>query len=618
MVNSALLINLLGFSIGIALYGLLLVMVVRHRRDGFDSLLLPTSILGLTWNIGEFVVFVLKDFGGGTVPPLVLAVSYSALGFLPPVVVHSTWNSAETGRVRLFYLTVAAYAVASVAAAINFGSAVTTGEVPSRFALRILTFGAIALMIGLLALAFRQALEKKAVWVAALLIFAVSTLHFGSHTDQSSWPVEMVAHQSSLPLAFAILLQDYRFALADLFVKRALSLMMLALVAFGLYIWIAVPLLAWHETHDRNDVQAAVIVIGLWIATALLYPKLHSLAEWLVDSIVLRRTDFKRLRFEIEGELERAEDAASVLDSVSRRLAAALDASAVSWREVEDAEALLPAVGFEARRAAVFVATVERPQFEIKLDDFGGGRNLLSGEISMLRDVAMLAARRIDAIRVTHERWEAEIREQEFSRLAAEAQLSALRAQVNPHFLFNALTTVGHLIQSSPDKAFDTLMRLTKLLRRVLRSTGEFSTIGDELRLIENYLDIEKARFEERLTVSVEVPDDLAQVRIPSLILQPIVENSIKHAVSVNRAGGTISIRAAESGGTVMIMIADSGSGKPSAGYSREGGVGLENIRERLKSYYGKRAGLEIRPVPGIGTEVSITIPKSGAARQAA
>ncbi|HNQ15500.1 MAG TPA: hypothetical protein PKM58_08050, partial [Pyrinomonadaceae bacterium] len=68
------LINLLGFSIGIALYGLLLVMVVRHRRDGFDSLLLPTSILGLTWNIGEFVVFVLKDFGGGTVPPLVLAV----------------------------------------------------------------------------------------------------------------------------------------------------------------------------------------------------------------------------------------------------------------------------------------------------------------------------------------------------------------------------------------------------------------------------------------------------------------------------------------------------------------------------------------------------------------
>ena len=232
--------------------------------------------------------------------------------------------------------------------------------------------------------------------------------------------------------------------------------------------------------------------------------------------------------------------------------------------------------------------------------------------------IAGASSRRIDAIRVTHERWEAEIREQEFSRLAAEAQLSALRAQVNPHFLFNALTTVGHLIQSSPDKAFDTLMRLTKLLRRVLRSTGEFSTIGDELRLIENYLDIEKARFEERLTVSVEVPDDLAQVRIPSLILQPIVENSIKHAVSVNRAGGTISIRAVESGGTVMIMIADSGSGKPSAGYSREGGVGLENIRERLKSYYGKRAGLEIRPVPGIGTEVSITIPKSGAARQAA
>ena len=116
------------------------------------------------------------------------------------------------------------------------------------------------MLIGLLIFNFRQTLENKAVWITALLIFAVSALHLSSQAEENSWLVELVAHQSSLPLALAILLQDYRFAFADLFLKRALSLLLLASLAFGLYVFVAVPLLAWHETHDRNDVQAAVIV----------------------------------------------------------------------------------------------------------------------------------------------------------------------------------------------------------------------------------------------------------------------------------------------------------------------------------------------------------------------
>jgi hypothetical protein len=116
------------------------------------------------------------------------------------------------------------------------------------------------LLGGLLIFAFRQTLEKKAIWISALLIFAVSSFHLSAKTEESSWFVELVAHQSSLPLALAILLQDYRFAFADLFLKRALSLLLLASLAFGLYVYVAVPLLAWHETHDRNDVAAAVLV----------------------------------------------------------------------------------------------------------------------------------------------------------------------------------------------------------------------------------------------------------------------------------------------------------------------------------------------------------------------
>src|SRR5207245_9414133 len=120
--------------------------------------------------------------------------------------------------------------------------------------------------------------------------------------------------------------------------------------------------------------------------------------------------------------------------------------------------------------------------------------------------IAVAVARRVDAIRVTNERYEREIREREIGKLATEAELRALRAQINPHFLFNALTTIGHLIQTAPPRALQTLLRLTALLRGVLRSEGEYSTLGRELEIIESYLDIERARFEHRLLVRIDVP----------------------------------------------------------------------------------------------------------------
>src|SRR4029453_2020839 len=123
---------------------------------------------------------------------------------------------------------------------------------------------------------------------------------------------------------------------------------------------------------------------------------------------------------------------------------------------------------------------------------------LMSDDVAFLEAVAVMVARRIDAARVIHERCARDLREQEATKWATEAELRALRAQVNPHFLFNSLTTVGYLIQTAPERALGTLMRLSGLLRSVLKSSEEFVTIGEELDLIEAYLDIERARFEER------------------------------------------------------------------------------------------------------------------------
>jgi hypothetical protein len=618
MFNAAALINLLGFTVGIALYALLLLMVVRHARakekNAPDFLLLLTAALGLLWNSGELAALFWKDFAAAPVLPVFVAIAYSALGFLPSVVVHSAWKNDDSGNRKIGWLTFAAYGLSTFAALLHFQSAFIYRVAPSDLALRVLTFGSLALLGGLLAFTIRQKIQNKAVWISALSIFAVSALHLSGQQEEKSWLIELVAHQSSLPLALAILLQDYRFAFADLFFKRALSLLLLASVAFGLYVAVAVPLLAWHETHDRNDMQAAVLVIALWMTTALVYPALHKFAVWLVDKIILRRVSYARLQAELLRTIEKRDDIKSVLTEVCDELKFALTAKEASWTEVLPArtETNLQTVNFTPRSAEIFVPTVEAPFYRINLNEFAGGRRLLSDEIEMLAGIAVAAARRIDALRVTEERYERKGREDKLAKFAAEAKLSALRAQINPHFLFNALTTIGYLIQTAPDKAFQTLMKLTQLLRGVLRSTEEFSSLGEEIKLIENYLDIEKTRFEERLTVKIEIPQGLKKLRVPTLILQPLVENAVKHGISEAKTGGEVRISAGlkieESDTFLYLRVSDTGAGFDKTKTNSDG-IGLENIRQRLRSHYGKKAHLKIESDLRKGTNAEIKLP---------
>jgi signal transduction histidine kinase len=614
--NAASLVNLLGFTVGIALYGLLLVMIFRHSRhsaknEKLNYLLLMTSLLGLLWNLGELGIFIRRDFGASDFSPILTAISYSALGFLPSVVVHSAQNEERKAR----WLTLVAYGLSSLAALLHLYAAIFQNTAPSALALQTLTFGSLALIAALLVFNFRQTLEKKTIWASALLIFAVSALHLSSEREENSWFVELIAHQSSLPLALAILYQNYRFAFADLFLKRAFSLILLAAVSFGLYVFVAAPLLHYHETHDRNDVNAVSLILTLWMATALIYPALHRFAVWLVDKIILHRANYENLQIEIGREIEKIESIDRILDAICGKLSNVLTARNANWTEIYEAErdSKFVAVNFTPSSAKIFIPTAEAPFYQINLSDFAGGRRLLSDETEMLDAVSLLAARRIDVLRVSHERCEQEFREQEFAKLATEAQLSALRAQINPHFLFNSLTTIGYLIQTAPDKAFSTLMRLTQLLRGVLRSTGEFCTLGEEIKLIENYLDIEKARFEERLSVKIDVAKEMEKLRIPSLILQPLVENAIKHGISENKNGGEVAISAEleKDSGEVFLKLSvfDTGAGKRSEKFSRSGGVGLKNIRERLQSYYGKNAVLKVESDFGRGTRAEIKLP---------
>jgi LytS/YehU family sensor histidine kinase len=271
------------------------------------------------------------------------------------------------------------------------------------------------------------------------------------------------------------------------------------------------------------------------------------------------------------------------------------------------------------------VPTAEEPRYALVISELTGGRRLLSDDVATLETVGLLVARRIDALRITHERYDRELREQEIENLATEAELRALRAQINPHFLFNALTTIGYLIQTAPDRALDTLMRLTALLRGVLRSEGEFTTLGRELDIVESYLDIERARFEDRLRVRIDVPQALKKIRVPPLLLQPLVENAVKHGIAPVKDGGEVVVSArlqsTDRGETRLVLtVRDTGAGTTPINLERRqrGGVGLRNVERRLACQYGAASSLTVRTAPGDGTTVTIFLPAEFIAREQA
>ena len=229
----------------------------------------------------------------------------------------------------------------------------------------------------------------------------------------------------------------------------------------------------------------------------------------------------------------------------------------------------------------------------------------------MLERVAVIAARRIDAVRLAGERSERMVQEQEMRALATEAELRALRAQIHPHFLFNALTTIGYLIQQAPSRALKTLVELTTLLRSVLRSEGDFTTLGRERDLIQCYLKIERERFEERLVFDLDVPDHLAHMAIPSLIVQPLVENAVKHGIATTRGGGTILV-SARLDSELRVVVRNTGA-PLGAGTATDGGIGLENVRRRLQHYYGSAASLDVARDDSGATVAALRLPTGDA-----
>jgi two-component system LytT family sensor kinase len=198
-----------------------------------------------------------------------------------------------------------------------------------------------------------------------------------------------------------------------------------------------------------------------------------------------------------------------------------------------------------------------------------------------------------------------------------QAQLNFLRAQISPHFIYNALTAIESFVRSDPERARDLLVGFAEFIRWAFREHSQYATLAEELRFVDTYLELERARFGDRLAVSLRVAPEVLPVRVPSLVLQPLVENAIRHGLEQYPGPAQLRISAVDGGHEAIVTVEDHGVGVDPARLAdvlagRGGGqsVGLRNVDERLRATFGDDHGLTIETAVGAGTKVTMHLPK--------
>jgi len=379
----------------------------------------------------------------------------------------------------------------------------------------------------------------------------------------------------------------------------------------GMYLAAGLALLAvWFPSLTHSPLILAAGFLVCWLTSPWIYARLAR----GIDRVWLRRkwtNEEAQRRFlgEIQiagGEYELRERAAESLSTIFRGPAqvrfegSALRGPADSAQDTVTAE----------------LNTSGSRLGDIRLGPRPNGMPYLSDDRRLLESLAHALAAILETVRLRDERRRQEERERELRWLAERAELKALRAQINPHFLFNTLSVIAGLLHYQPELADETIERLAQIFRYTLRrSASEWVPLGEEVEFVTAYLGIEQARFGDRLRLEFDVDPGVAHFQIPAMSIQPLIENAIKHGISAAEGAGSVGLRVAEQpGGALLVEVSDSGPGFP-PGFSLESsgdghGHGMRNVAERLRGYYGDRAQLFWES--GRRTRVAFTIPPSG------
>lgn len=568
MLNQALYAaSLVTFAFGAVMFSVLVVLYWRGKRR---SPVLAAFTLALAASFVINLALQVVDW-----PPLSTALNV-VTALLPALIFHLVYaqEARDLPAAPVWKWMVIAFYVLSVTLGWNRPAAVLSAGAGLALAARLLS---------------RRQLDRRGnhyrIWTAALL----AAILFTSAMQLSSDPLPLFTPLPDylvLALFSVALYYQERLIFFDVVIKRgAMFLVALTgltiLATFG-FRFLGNPQIDWTRVWI-----GALALTPFWMAAPWVYRGLENFVDraWLGRRYAAEEAEQKFAR-QIQG--------AGTESELRERAAVSLAEIFGSRAEVSVAAPPEPNGGMIAGSAHVF----ER----------AGGAPFLSDDHRLLRSLA----RTFDVV-LENVRFRA--REEQLRLLASRAELKALRAQINPHFLFNALNAIAGLIASDPALADETIERLASVFRYALtRSETEWVRLDEELAFVEAYLQVEQARFGKRLRVEMEIDPAARTAQVPAVSVQPLVENAVKHGVSVKEGPGVVAVRAKAAGGRLRLEVFDSGPGFPAGFTLGEGGRGLRNISDRLAGYYGASARLWWQKEEH-GSSVFFEIPLNGDAR---
>jgi len=452
-------------------------------------------------------------------------------------------------------------------------------------------------------------------WVPLILGFAIQT--HGGPPNLSRWSGVL---WFLLPSVFVAPLIYYRmrFVFFDVLIKRGLIAILL-LVSSALYCGLILA-----PAYDRFAPKSAaagpltlfagtILFISAWLA-------LYSRLQLILDRRLFQRSDYATVISQIDIAMKQCIAPEQLLRAVTSRLRSAVDAESVEFMPLQPVQTvnapqeLISAVGAVQRQ----LATAEIPVFAgekvygiLRFGKRTGRFRYQSEDLAFMTGVAKCLAEMLHNLDLQSERAAQQQREQHLRVLAGQSELRALRAQINPHFLFNALNSLADLTQEDPKAAEAAILHLSQIFRYALdASQRESVLLEEELSFIETYLAMERLRFEDRLHCKIVASAEARACRLPPMLIQPIVENAVKHGISCKMDGGTVTIRAVVAEQRLRIEITDDGIGfnPDSVDGAGRPGVGLKNVRSRIEHLAGQES-LKLDSSLGSGTKVSIEIP---------
>lgn len=601
-----------GFALATLLAGLLLLLVKhsggadKRARFLFGLCLLIANVAGLTKN----VAFILNQHAVLGLTDQVRAVGFISASFVPLSLIEIWRTGGLTGRRRRVGIFLRRYALLTglliaigLVLQASFPGTIHTvtplrlledqdriGNLTFYNGLIIASLGAVTLLPGKL----RDVTLRIAVF---LILLGLSVSSIGALLQSSSDLIRfhgaygVLRFQGIGLVVLGAVLYFSRFRAADVFAKEALKLIFVSVIGLGIALGISSGL--ENEVPQSSGHRAGfILLVGLIVTLGILiYPFLSRRIDLIVERFVFHKRDVREIINGFNQKLTSQTSRNEIMDlaiSVSHEL---LSARVSSIRFGSDRDSDVPDNN-------TVISVPNEPTGMCLVVEFPEHRGfLLSGEVDALSEIAHLVSDRLREIQREQEKIETLLQESRLRQAAVESELRALRAQINPHFFFNSLNTIAALIVDNPAAAEDITVRLARIFRHVLlQADRPMCRIGDEVAFLKSYLEIEKIRFGERLQVSFVIEPDAQDALIPSLILQPIVENAIKYAVSPRIGVSQLKIEARVRETHVVLSVEDDGlaasatlEGQAPIVHSRTG-VGLKNIRERLDLMYGPEA----------------------------